>query len=808
MSGIKVTGFRGKAPKTSPELLPEQSAQIARNCKLYSGDLIPYPEPVVAGSSGRFGSTETIYALRNPSTNDLVWLSWDTEVNVATPSYFGVDEQRFYYTGDGVPKVSTYDLAVSGTAPYPNDYYELGLPLPETKPTISVAAFDKKSVSTFARDAGNIVTIVTTTDHDLKTGNNVAVSGFTYLTGTYSRSGTTVTVTINGHNIANGSTVYASMTSGNATDGVYTITVTDANTFTYNETESGSTSGNIRIDLRSFNTTGSEITVIDDTTFSYYSPGFEISAHASTEGKVDLSGQPLLRSYVYTWYTPWDEESIGSDPSESELIREAQVVTVSNLPTAPPLIPQKNFIRGIRLYRTLASATQGQYFRLATLWFPHNTATLSRTSNVVTVVTQEPHNFIEDDRFKLANATTASFNITGGIVTEVVDPYTFKFAQAGVDVAETSDTTGILYHDAAENTDNAARYWGDSGYDFVDDFDPVFLTKQLTSDEYEAPPPDLTGIKVVQNNILVGFTGKKLLFSEPDHPHAWPSKYEITLDYDIVGVEPVSGLGMIVMTKGYPYLISGSDPDVLDTQRIDSLYPCVSSKGIVSTNFGIAYPTHSGLAVFSASGGMRLFTEGVYEQDTWSNDVDPETIVATFYEDAYFAAHSGGGFVFRYDQATGGQFVDCDVTFDAVWPDRETDRLYYASGTSGTVYEWDSLDQPPQQMEWKSKVIVTQDYINLGAARVIADYGDEPLGNWEDIDTNWEDIDTDWEADGGVVFKLFVNKQLIFTKTLYNSAIFRLPTGYRADTFEYSITSKVRIRAVHMAETPIGLKEA
>lgn len=808
MPAIKLTGFKGIAPKVSPELLQDQAAQTAHNCKLYSGDLIPYPEPVVNSSTGRTGATETIYPLRDPDTNDIVWLSWDTEVNVATPSFSSdLTEQRFYYTGDGIPKVSTFALATDGVAPFPDNYYALGLPLPKTKITVTPSTFTSKTTASVSRDAGGMVTINTSTDHELRTGNIVAVSGFSYITGSYSRSGTTNTITISNHGLANGSSVLLTRTSGGMTDGVYTIFNVSTNTFDVTDPESGSASGNVRVDIRSYNTTNSEITVVDDNTFTFFAPGFQQSTYTITDGKVDLAGDAILRTYVYTWFTPWGEESIASEPSEDIIAREGITVTLSDLPTTAPTEPANNFIRGIRVYRTLSSETDADYFRLKTLWFPQSLETVSRTGNVSRVRVSVPHNFIEDDRFKIASATNASFNITDGIVTEIVDDYTFEYNQAGVDVAETAEVTAVLYHDAAEDDEHDARYWADGSYDFTDDFDARFLTEILTSDEYEAPPEDLAGLKTIQNNILCGFTGNKLRFSEPDFPHAWPIKYEKTLDYNIVAVEPISAIGAIVLTEGYPYLVSGSDPDIMSVQRVDALYPCVSSRGVVSMSYGVVYPTNEGLAVYSPSSGPRLITNPLYEQDTWSSDYEPSTIKAEYYGDAYFASHSTGSFIYQYDSQSGGSFVTCDQTFDAAHNDKETNRFYFVDDDTGNVLEWDDLGQPAQTMEWKSKVIVTKDYINLGAARVIADYGDT-WDNWEDIGENWEDLDTDWDAGDNITFKLFVNKNLIFTRTLSNSQPFRLPTGYRSDTFEFSVSGDVRVRAVHLAETVFGLKEA
>ena len=69
----------------------------------------------------------------------------------------------------------------------------------------------------------------------------------TYVSGTYSRSGTTVTATITAHGLTNGATYEVDITSGDGTDGEYVITVTDANTITYTDTNSGTTSGNINV---------------------------------------------------------------------------------------------------------------------------------------------------------------------------------------------------------------------------------------------------------------------------------------------------------------------------------------------------------------------------------------------------------------------------------------------------------------------------------------------------------------------------------------------------------------------------------
>lgn len=63
-----------------------------------------------------------------------------------------------------------------------------------------------------------------------------------------------------------------------------------------------------------------------------------------------------------------------------------------------------------------------------------------------------------------------------------------------------------------------------------------------------------------------------------------------------------------------------------------------------------------------------------------------------------------------------------------------------------------------------------------------------------------------WNALSGLTFKLWVNKQLVMTRTVVNSRVFRMPTGYKSDTFEVSVEGDVRVRAIHLAETPTALE--
>lgn len=809
MTTTKIAEFRGTLPRVSPELLPGTAAQIADDVKLYSGDLIPTPAPLVFAAASRTGTIRTLYALRDPDTSALKWLTWAGEVDIVSPAADELNEQRFYYTGDGKPKVSTYALATAGSAPYPatSGFYELGLPLPTTRPTATPTTFSTKTSASFARDGGGNVTLVTGTPHNLKDGSLVTISGFSYRTGTYSRTGTTITVTISNHGLVTGTRVYIEFTSGGATTNSYTVTVTGTNTFTVQDTVSGAASGDCRWDIRDFNVT-TTAKVINSTTITYFSPGAQVGSTPSTDGRLDLGGLVQSRNYLYTWYTPWDEESIGSEPSTAIFIKEGQIVTVTGLPTAPPA--GMNYIRGIRLYRTLAATAQtaeADYFRLSTLWFPQAISAVERTGGVTTITFAEAHKFIEDDRLKLAGCSVAGFDVADVKVTDIPDRLSVSFAQAGADVAKTA-ATGTIYYDSAEDpATDPARYWGEVSYDFTDDFSFRSLTETLASNDYDPPPEDLQGLTVIQNNILAGFVGNDIYFSEPNRFHAWPTKYKISLEYNIVGMTAL-GTDLFVVTTGYPYVISGSDPAVLSTSRYSTNYPCLSKRSIVQTDVGIMYSTHEGLALASLSGGVQIVTAPAHSPDTWNAALDPRTIVAAFYDSMYFASHSTGAFFYRRSQdgTNPGDIIDQSITFTATWFDPVSGYLYYTTGTNGDIVRWDDPTQPNVMYTWKSKVFVSQTPFNMGAARVVGDYiGTAVSPVWSTIEDTWGAADILWSVTEPVEFRLYANKSLVFTTTRSDSDVFRLPAGYKTDTYEVEITGTTRVRSIHLGETPSSL---
>lgn len=75
--------------------------------------------------------------------------------------------------------------------------------------------------------------------------NDNATLGKAVVTGTYSRSTTTITVTKTDHGLTTGNTRWLSFENNTALSGSYSVTVTASNTFTVTVADSGATSGNV-----------------------------------------------------------------------------------------------------------------------------------------------------------------------------------------------------------------------------------------------------------------------------------------------------------------------------------------------------------------------------------------------------------------------------------------------------------------------------------------------------------------------------------------------------------------------------------
>lgn len=188
MPYLKLDGFSGLSPRTGPTNLQPNQAQIANNVKLQSGEIRPWRNPTSVYTPG-LPDVHTIYKLENTSTGATAWLEWAEDVDVVPGPVADVTDFRVYYTDGVAPKKTNWNLATTsgtGTKPFPNTSYKMGVPAPAAAPTLSttvgVTAETRSYVYTYVSTFGSVLEesapSPAATINTYTTGATVTVSAF------------------------------------------------------------------------------------------------------------------------------------------------------------------------------------------------------------------------------------------------------------------------------------------------------------------------------------------------------------------------------------------------------------------------------------------------------------------------------------------------------------------------------------------------------------------------------------------------------------------------------------------------------
>lgn len=496
-----------------------------------------------------------------------------------------------------------------------------------------------------------------------------------------------------------------------------------------------------------YNQTNVSITVITSTTFSFFNYGTTEATATDTAGRIDLAGTSVPRTYVYTWNTLWGEESAPSLVSNTVFTKEGQTVNITALPsTWPSGTGYQTTGMTVKIYRTIATSSGTAYYFLGSV----------------------------------ALGTTT----------------------------------------------------------FTDNFVVSTLTTKITTTDYDPPNAAMVGMLSIHNGMLVGFFGNTVCFSEPSKPWAWPIKYRQQTDDTIVAISNV-GNTIVVATTGRLWVMQGNSPANISRTKTDFNLPCISKRSMVNLGYGVAWSTPGGLAVYGQQTAGEYLTKYVHSWDTWQTTQDIYSLVGAYYQGMYFGSSAMHSFIFEKNDQVGGYLVQSDISFTAARYRARSDAFYYVNKISGAsvVYRWDDPASVNSVVDWKSKVFVFKDFCNLGAARVVADYDATGTGaqiaaanaailvanqalitagnRMGALGTEYfagmptaEPLTPLIPSSAYVQFQLYANKALVFSNIVGSGVTFRLPTGYRTDTYEVRISTNLRVRAIQIAETPTGLKNA
>ena len=282
------------------------------------------------------------------------------------------------------------------------------------------------------------------------------------------------------------------------------------------------------------------------------------------------------------------------------------------------------------------------------------------------------------------------------------------------------------------------------------------------------PTGPMQGLCSIGNGIMAGFTGKTLCFSVPYLPHAWPVSYQLATESEIVAIKPTPG-GLVVGTKGKPYIAQGSDPSAISLIQLESDQACVSKMSMVDMGGYVIYASPDGLVTVQGQ-QIQLVTDALLRRAQWQA-YNPTTLKAMNYEGTYIASNATKSIVFDPRGAKNALSTVSD-TFKAAYNHLETDTLYFVDSTSVKKFGQGSGSYT---LTWKSKPFVSAQPRNFGWARLDA-------------------------ASYPVTFKLYTDSTLEFTYSVLNSDPFRLPSASRARSWEFEVSGTASVNSVSIAD--------
>lgn len=307
------------------------------------------------------------------------------------------------------------------------------------------------------------------------------------------------------------------------------------------------------------------------------------------------------------------------------------------------------------------------------------------------------------------------------------------------------------------------------------------IQELLPSNDFDAPPSDMRGIISMPNGMMVAFSGKEVLFSEPFIPHAWPVKYRIKVDYDVVALAAF-GSTLVILTTGQPYVSQGTAPENMVTEKIEVNYPCIAPRSVVDLGYAAVYASTEGL-VMVRPGGAEVISRKLWTREQWAM-LNPSSFIASQYDGSYVFSHVGAEFypaqVFQggadgallsvaehqqdpnyirrtvvLDMTGESPFIThADVSPAGMFYSIETGDLFFVEGNfvGRDVLKWNAGG--PMTYRWRSGVLRAPGAISFGAAMT----------------------ETDFEPDQAITSRVIANGTVIREAT-DTDAPFRLPDG-------------------------------
>jgi hypothetical protein len=527
------------------------------------------------------------------------------------------------------------------------------------------------------------------------------------------------------------------------------------------------------------------------------------------------AGATVSRIYTYTFFDDWGQESAAAPVSTLVTGRTDDTWALTGMDTAPANSGTGTVTVTGSPGAEITTFTNGSS---ALHWLRPGDMVVIDGTDVIVETTP----------------TTSSFTVKGDFTGETTWARKMSWGTVTKRIYRTAGTLA-QFQLVVDNIAAATTSYNDTILDIN------ILGDELVSADWVLPPTNLRGIVTLPSGALAGFSGNEICFSEPFQPHAWPVAYRLRSDFPIVSLQYYSS-GLVAGTTGKPVQIIGLEPGQQIAQPVNGAYPCLSKRSTVSLVDSVGFATEMGFVTIGDA-GINTITKDWFTRDEWFEN-DPYGMIAQAVRGRlYIHIDTDLEKTLIFDFLDGTGLTEAFVLSSAMYADPISGKLYVSCSCNFDIREFDPADGTYLSQDWKSKEFVVPDPINFGAAKVNftarftqaqidalqQEYEDAIQGNDAILATGKVNGEMNaYVLNGGylgssdlararrpdlelpeVDFTLYAkNDEVVFSKTIKNGQPFRLPSGYKSDTFAISLRGQVLVKSVEMAETVIGLKQA
>jgi hypothetical protein len=713
---LAIPNLRGSAPRVAPQLLPDNAASRVINARLQSGDLEAWRQFALTHELANENSAQTIYLLSDR------WLSWEVDVDVARGAIPGDTTFRTYLTGPDVypnPRFTNYALATTGAEPFPVTTRPLGVPAPESQPTL-VAGVSTNPTQSVTEVIDNGDQLETAWVHSA----NVALE--------FERS-----IVTQEAGDGNGPPCYQLQQQENHDYPCWlrrNFGIEEAQTvfvsfdFEFNDGNRKRMLAHILAD------DGGQGPFV-----RWSSDGgllIGIAAGFREQGLSALVGVGIGDPGPNVWYTC--QISVVKNPDNTRTVRAG--IYLGSVQIGTTAVVTNGFVN------------KGDNVGFSLMVAEHTTSSdpgedgrtrydniLVRSTVPVDAVTQTPTSYVytfvndlgEESAPSPPSSTILKDDGTAITVTTATSVPTSMSDEYGI-------TTKRIYRAVITNTGTQFQFVAEiplAQEDFVDDLTDGQLGEVLESELFELPPDDLRGIIALPNGVMAGFSKNQLCFSVQNRPHAWPVEWRLNTDTEIVAIGNIDTT-VIIGTKAFPYLAIGNDPSAYSMTKLEVPQACVSKRSLAYlTAIGVVFASPDGLIAITGNGQVRNLTETIFTRKQWQA-LRPATILGIAHDDVYhfwsgeigtsgvgeeeavffddYTVDTAGSLAFKFPNGAnpGGwsynDSLDGNLSFD-------NDNRGVGSSDGGTRSNFASGGDAITSGNWTGRVVWLQDNNNFGS---------------------------------------------------------------------------------------------